>query len=280
MFLQSHTRKQNLRNETMRDKFTINSLHKVAFLLGIVLAAAGLFPSCDMMDGIYDETLTSSSDGTSGSSESSTQKGDSVVATDSAGNEIIVNVKSGQYYINATSYTQWVYINLHGDSLVITTSDICIDELDGQTNMYPETGAPGEWDYAHHRYDVKTNGAKVMMTDFHDIADLEQYGAPPSGTWVEDVYDDNSVTVDMSHMLEGYLTYAPGYKNTEAGKWLNVDTSNMPPEYTMYDNVMLYHLADGTYAAFQLVDFMSDDRYQTKGWMTVNYKYPVFVNQK
>ena len=44
----------------------------------------------------------------------------------------------------------------------------------------------------------------------------------------------------------------------------------------MHDNVMLLRLKDGTYAAIQLANFMSTDSYQVKGWMTVNYKYPMF----
>jgi hypothetical protein len=39
---------------------------------------------------------------------------------------------------------------------------------------------------------------------------------------------------------------------------------------------MLLRLKDGTYAAIQLANFMSTDSYQVKGWMTVNYKYPMF----
>ncbi|UKK50820.1 HmuY family protein [Prevotella sp. E13-17] len=224
--------------------------HLLLSMLGIV-AVMGLFSACDMMGDLYDDTITGGDD---------------------RQDVPVVEQREGQYYIDATSYTKWVYINMHGDSLAITVADI-------STEDHTESGAPEEWDYAHHRYDVKTNDGSVMMTDCHSIEQLEAMGLPAEATWTNDEYSEQSITVDMSHMLEGYLDYAPGFKNREAGRWLDVDTSSMPPIYTMHDNVMLFRFKDGTYAAVQLVNYMSTDRYQTKGWMTVNYKYPIFTNQ-
>lgn len=205
-------------------------------LLGIA-SIVGLFSACDLLENVYDDPA--------------------------------VEKQEGQYYVDATDYAQWVYINLHTPVPTITTSTISLDDL-------TETGVPQEWDIAHHRYDVKTNGASVMMTPYHSIEALEQAGLPSEGEWTADEESEQCITVDMSHMMEGYLVYAPGHKNTVIGQWVEVDTSNMPPNYTMHDNVMLLRLADGTYAAIQLANFMSTDSYQVKGWMTVNYKYPVF----
>lgn len=212
------------------------SRRRYIMMLGIV-TLMGLFSACDMLEEVYDDP--------------------------------IVEKQEGQYYIDATDYAQWVYINLHTPTPTITTSTISLDD-------FTETGAPAEWDIAQHRYDVKTNDAAVMMTPYHSIQELEAAGLPTEGDWMEDEESKQCITVDMSHMMEGYLTYAPGHKNTELGKWVEVDTSNMPPNYTMYDNVMLLRLADGTYAAIQLANFMSTDSYQVKGWMTVNYKYPLY----
>lgn len=227
----------------------------------------GLLSACDLLGGIYDDTLDGSSAESEVSGGNTTQHSSTEVTS---GDGSSITVKSGQYYIDATSYTQWIYVSLRGDSLAITTAEI--DPADGS-----ETGAPDEWDFAHHRYDVKTNGAQVMMTSFHSIAELEAAGIPADTLWVADVWSEQSITVDMSHMLEGYLLYAAGTRNVEAGLWLDVDTSTMPPIYTLRDNVLIYRLADGTLAALQLVNFMSTDRYQIKGWMTVNYKYPIFA---
>ncbi|WP_073210730.1 HmuY family protein [Xylanibacter ruminicola] len=210
--------------------------YKHFILLGMIAPLMGLFSACDMLEGVYDDPH--------------------------------VDTQEGQYYIDATDYAQWVYINLHTATPTITVSTINTDD-------FSETGAPAEWDIAHHRYDVKTNGATVMMTPYHSIKELENAGMPQEGTWVEDEESEQCITVDMSHMMEGYLTYAPGHKNLEIGKWVEVDTSTMPPIYAMNDNVMLLRLNDGTYAAIQLANFMSNDSYQIKGWMTVNYKYPI-----
>lgn len=245
------------------------NLKKLFVALGIA-SSLGLFSACDMMSNFYDDTLDSVPSSDTQSGQNSSQQTDSVTRTDSTGQKQVIQVKSGQYYIDASSYTKWVYINFHSDSLCITTSDISLDNL-------KETGAPQAWDIAQHRYDVKTNQACVFMTDYHSISDLEAAGLPADAAWVADEYSDNAITVDMSHMLEGYLVYAPGNRNTEAGRWLHVDTSSMPPSYTLHDNVMLYRFDDGTYAAIQLVNFMSTDKYQIKGWMTVNYQYPIFV---
>ena len=212
------------------------NVRKNIIMLGMV-SFVGLFSACDMLEGVYD------------SSE--------------------VAVQKGQYYVDATDYAKWVYINLHTPTPTITTSDINPDDLS-------EKGVPDEWDIAHHRYDVKTNGAVAVMTEYQSIEALEAAGMPEKANWVEDEDSEQSITVDMSHMMEGYLIYAPGHKNKEIGKWVEVDTSNMPPAYTMHGNVMLLRLADGTYAAIQLANFMSTDNYQIKGWMTVNYKYPLF----
>ncbi len=222
--------------------------NKPFIMLGIALFM-GLFPACDMLEDVYDGTA----DGGTDTKEET--------------------LREGQYYIDATNYAQWVYINLHTPTPVITTATISLDDL-------TETGTPEQWDIAQHRYDVKTNGATVLMTPYHSIAELEAAGLPQDGQWVEDEESETSITVDMSHMMEGFLTYAPGHKNKEIGKWVDVDTSTMPPNYTMHDNVMILHLSDGTYAALQLANFMSTDRYQTKGWMTVNYKYPIFAKNE
>lgn len=215
-------------------------------ILGII-SCVGLFSACDMMGGLYDDTLD-------GNPESDVPSAES---------------RDGQLYLDARSYTNWIYIDLHGEEPVFTVSTI-------NPADYSETGVPEQWDIAVHHYDVKTNGAAVMMTACRSIEQVESEGMPTEGTWVEDEYSEESVWFDLSNMLEGYIVYAPGYKNTEAGKWLDVDITYMPPTYTMRDNVMLFRFTDGTYAAIQLCDYMSADKYRTKGWITLNYRYPIF----
>ena len=235
-------------------------MNKVKHYIILVIAAlSGLLSSCDVMGGLYDDPIDSGIDGGGEEWEYHT---------------VVDGVRSGQYYIDATSYTKWIYVNLRSDQPNISTTEIDLEN-------YGETEMPDEWDFALHHYDVKTNGAEVMMTPYHSIEALLSEGMPNGGEWVADEYSDEAIIVDMSHMLEGYLIYAPGYVNREASKWFDVDIGTppnyiMPPIYTMRDNVMLYRFPDGTCAAIQLVNYMGHDRYQTKGWMTVKYKYPVF----
>ncbi len=212
------------------------SIRKYAKLMGIALCM-GLFSSCDALEGLYDDPT--------------------------------VEQASNQYYIDCTEYDQWVYVKFHENGApTITTSKIDV-------TTYEETGAPTDWDIAQHRYDVKTNGAKVYKTDYHSIDELVKVGLPAVSQWTEDEYSDKSISIDMSRMMEGIIVYAPGYKNALIGEWVEVDTSSMPPNYTMHDNVYVVQLKDGTYLSIQLANFMSTDKYQVKGWMTVNYKYPI-----
>lgn len=168
-------------------------------------------------------------------------------------------------YIDATKYTNWIYINLH--------------KKDSVTLDYQAPEVPIEWDIALHRYDVKTNGGAGIETDFETLEALEtavedgSYESPYNSQWVSDVED--SVTVDMSHMMEGYLVYAASPRNREIGKWLNVDTSTMPPIYTPSNKVYLVKFKDGTIAAIRFTGFSNPNYYNTKGYISFDYLYPI-----
>ena len=149
---------------------------------------------------------------------------------------------SGTIYIDATSYTKWTYIDFETFSI-----DTTVIAEDGT-----ETGEVMEgWDLAVHRYDTKTNGGAV----------------------IEDVWTEDRITVDMSQMMDGIILYAPSWYNPELSKWLNVDTSTMPPVYTMSGKVYVLMTQDGKAAALQLTNYMNDSK--VKGFMTIDYVYPV-----
>ena len=78
----------------------VNRKHLI--LLGTV-SLMGLFSACDMLEDVYDDPT--------------------------------VVKQEGQYYVDATDYAQWVYINLHTPTPTVTTSTISLDDLS-------ETGAP------------------------------------------------------------------------------------------------------------------------------------------
>ncbi len=165
---------------------------------------------------------------------------------------------TGRIYIDASEYTEWHYIDLQGKK-VTTTS------IDGR--------APAKWDFAIHRYDAKTNGGKVLesaVNDFNSLPDMEELS---NGLFVSDEWTTEQIRVDMSQMMDGIILYAEDYYNPCLSRWLNVNTSTMPPIYTLSGKVYILMLSDGTYAALRLTDFMNDAA--VKGFMTIDYLYPV-----
>ncbi len=167
---------------------------------------------------------------------------------------------AGTIYVDATSYTRWNYLDLH--TLRADTVNISVGGIELSS-----------WDIAIHRYDVKTNGATALRTDFTSLDDLVASGRIPTGNYVADEFTTSVIVVDMSHMMDGWLDYIDSDYNRVISSWLDVDTSSMPPIYTKSDNVFVLHLADGSYAAIQLADFM--DKSGVKGFMTVRYIYPL-----
>lgn len=167
---------------------------------------------------------------------------------------------SGTIYIDATSYSKWTYIDFH---------KLTIDSLEISNGMTD----PGEWDIAVHRYDAKTNRATVLETGFTGLSTLRASGKIPEGTYVEDVWTDKKITIDMSGMMEGKIEYAESFYNAELSKWLFVDTSVMPPNYNPSNKAYVIKLKDNTTAAVRLSNFT--DASGVKGFMTIEYIYPL-----
>lgn len=168
---------------------------------------------------------------------------------------------SQRIYVDATSYTIWNYLDIRDRHA--STAEIVSGE-----EMEPKT-----WDFAIHRYDAKTNGGRVMATSLTSLAEAAKLTAVPAGEWVSDIWTTNVVICDMSQMMDGIIGYAESYYNPELSSWVTVDTSNMPPSYSMNPNVYILELADKTHAALQLVNFMDSEG--VKGFMTVDYIYPL-----
>lgn len=179
---------------------------------------------------------------------------DEPAAVDS-GFEVVDPAKhTGRIRIDATSYTDWNYVDLRNRKI---------------TTLPVEAEAPASWDFAVHRYDAKTNGGAVAETGSGDFETL----ALPADGYIEDIRTTDRITVDMSHMMDGYLVYAESYYNTELSKWLNVDTSTMPPVYTASKRIYVLRLQDGTAAALRLTGYMDDAG--VKGILTIDYLYPL-----
>ncbi len=163
---------------------------------------------------------------------------------------------AGVIYIDATSYTDWVYINF-SDQKVYTIN--------------VENEAPQSWDIAVHRYDVKTNGGKAIETAYSTIADAIKADYADD-LLTADQWTTQQIVTDMSTMMDDYLSYVESYYNPELSKWLNVDTSTMPPVYTLSDKVYIIELADKVKAAVKLVNYM--DETGVKGFLTIEYICP------
>ncbi len=213
-------------------------MRKYFFLISVI-GSLLLLVSCNgLFDDLYDEPVATVSDGYG------------FVRVDNAN-------KSGTIYIDVTSYKRWTYINLK-------------DKTTDTSNIIEGQEAPAKWDFAMHRYDVKTNGGAAFESSLSSIDDLRK-GIPEGATFAADTL--SRVVIDMSHMMDGYLDYDTSYVNPVLSRWLNVDLSSMPPIYTLSLRPYLVRLADGSYAALFFDNFMDEN--SVKGFVTIKYIYPL-----
>lgn len=225
--------------------------------------------------------------------------------------EPIVPAK-GQLLIDATSWTDWFYIDLpklhslseSGDEEALTKAQTEFEaypipftltgESYGKSGQYlywfdvwgegishnefrqytpcdpqPE---PSEWSFAVHRNNVRTNGGAVLATQYRSIDELpERSDAFSNQTFTPDEWSENEVWSSQEQMLQ-CLVPSQGIKiNKVLSSWLEFKF-NVPPDYIHNSHVYILRLADGTYAALQLVDYLSPAG--KKCWLTINYKYP------
>lgn len=206
------------------------------FKCAMILGAALSLSACEgLFEGIYDDPV-----------------------------EAQMEIKEGSFsQINATEYTNWVYIDLSGRKA--TTVEI------GEGH---ESEIPEEWDIAIHRYDIKTNGGAAYQTTYTSINDLKDSGKlPDEDSFVKDEWTTEKIAIDMTGMMEGNIIYTEDYRNTVLSGWLNVDTSTMPPIYTMSDQVFLIRLKDDTYAAIRFTNYTNARG--VKGYIDFDYLYPL-----
>lgn len=213
--------------------------HKIKFFLSGVVATLSLSACNGVFENIYDEPLAEG------------KKEFGFIVTDD-------KTCTGRIYIDATDYTEWHYIDLSGKEVI--TQKVEID-------------VPSKWDFAVHRYDVKTNGGAVMESTVTDFSSIASINGIHEDHFVTDEWTTDKITVDMSQMMDGVILYTEDYYNPCLSRWLTVDTSTMPPVYTLSGKIYLLRLSDGSYAALRLSNYMSDAA--IKGFMTIDYLYPV-----
>jgi hypothetical protein len=171
---------------------------------------------------------------------------------------------TGAMYLNTSDYGQWVYVNLHNRTL-----DSCkIDTLDPMIE-------PEEWDFAVHRYDMKTNGGAALETQFSSINELLYTKQKIDGEFVEDVWCD-TLFLDLTNMLSLDVKCFSSNYNAELSKWMSLKFSTWPPTgpptFNTSEKVYLLRMKDNTYAALCVTDYYNASG--DKGDLTIEYVYP------
>lgn len=212
----------------------INSSNR---LLPIIVLSLGL-TSCDgIFDGIYDDEVPAEKTG----------------------------MTTGVLSINASAYSQWVYINFHDKSFV--NVDIITDSITGKTSI----DEPKEWDIAIHKFQIKTNNGAAIETEYTSLVELKAAKQLPDSTFEPDTWYESKVITDLSGMMSGNINYCPSYVNDVVGRWIS--SSGMPPTYTTTNKVYVIRLADGSDVALHFDSYMNNDG--TKGYLTCSYDYPL-----
>lgn len=170
--------------------------------------------------------------------------------------------------VKTTEYTEWAYINLSGSKA--TTVKIG-EEYDSEI--------PDDWDFAIHRYDLKTNGGAAFQTAYTSIdAFKAEAKLPEAENFIEDEWTTDKIAIDMSGMMDDNIIYTSSYRNPVLSGWLNVDTSTMPPIYTMSSQVYVIRLKDNTYAAIRFIRYTNPRG--VKGYIDFDYIYPLEIDEE
>ncbi|WP_336617221.1 HmuY family protein [Bacteroides acidifaciens] len=165
--------------------------------------------------------------------------------------------------VKTVEYTEWAYIELSNRK--VTTVPIG-EEYESQI--------PEDWDFAIHRYDIKTNGGAACQTRYTSIDDLKTSGKlPDEKDFVKDEWTTDKIAIDMSGMMDGNIVYTESYRNAVLSSWLDVNTSTMPPVYTMSNQVFLIRMKDNTYAAIRFTNYMNVRG--IKGYIDFDFSYPL-----
>ena len=211
---------------------------------------------------------------------------------DEAEEEVVL--KEGQLYVDASSWTDWYYIDLNAVKDGVVKMGIPIGKQ-GAGGLYTywydvfgeglsnhefrsftpmaEQPEPESWHLAVHRNNVRTNGGAAYETSYTSMDALpESSEAFKEMTFTEDTWNELDVWAVRGQMLNGLIGNQGIEVNPVLSKWLNVSIPPMPPAFTLNNHVFIVRFSDGTYAALQLENYVSTTG--TKCCLTINYKYP------
>lgn len=270
-----------------------NYLKALSFSFVLPLSVLFLLSACTgLFDGIYDDA------------DDNGPAPVPVVDTDST-----KTVISGQLYIDATSWTDWYYVDLKAmaDSAALgKTGSVTIasypipmtltgknDDKSGiYTYWYDVFGKgitvneyrsfvatdvqqePEHWTFAVHRNNVRTNGGAVYETSLTEIKELDlSHEDMKSLEFTSDVWTENVVWANQDQMLNCLIGSQGILANTVLSSWLKVDLPPIPPSFTLNNHVFILRLSDGTYAALQLANYQNAEG--KKCHLSINYKYPI-----
>lgn len=103
----------------------------------------------------------------------------------------------------AVEYTEWAYTNL-SEHTVITAK--VGEEYESQT--------PDKWDFAIHRYDIKTNEGATHETTYTDTDEPKATGKPPkTEDFVEGEWTTDKVAIDMPGTMDGNIIYTEFHRD-------------------------------------------------------------------
>lgn len=159
-------------------------------------------------------------------------------------------LEADEITLDATSYTEWVYVSLSSGQIVEVT--------DPANDM--------NWDLGFHRWDVRTNGGlsgngQGAALKLNETL-LEQVTIAPESGYATDIMMQINMT-GMPPVLEDHPA------NSELAQWMDLDMSTMPPTYTMSDKVFIVKTADGNFAKLKFTDYMNDTG--VRGHITFEY---------
>ena len=216
-----------------------------------------------------------------------------------------VTLKEGQLYVDASSWTEWYYIDLLDTNKEWVSMSIPTEKLPTlspqpsalspqpgiYTYWYDVFGAglsnhefqsftptaeqpePEKWHISVHRNNVRTNGGAAYETSYTSMSELpESSEAFADAIFTPDTWNELDVWTIREQMLQGFVGNQGIQVNPVLSSWLKLEIPPVPPAFTLNNHVFIVRFDDGTYAAIQLENYQNAAG--VKCCLTINCKYP------
>jgi len=204
----------------------------------------------------------------------------------------IVDNGYDQLFVDATTYDDWTYIDLHDlskeyikksipteltgawDSVTCYTyqeikNGNSIELSSVQTDSQPE---PEVWDIAIHHFEIRTNGGQSFETSYTSLDQVpDSLSLIPDVVWESDVLTHDRVWVDLSNSLAFDIGCQTIAISQPLSRMASMDVSNPPPIYSVSGKVCLLQMKDGTVVGLFLDNYMNSKG--QKGHLTISLKF-------